>query len=124
MASPLDLLAARVETDPAFLANALAEYARSEGLDDAALARALGCAVGQLTPLRLCLRLRSDRIGEDADEVAGRFGVSRDALIAVVRRADALQALRGGAGMAGTLMAARDRDVSANGHDRQDGGPV
>ena len=73
MSAALDHLAARVGTDPLFLANALAEYARSEGLDDAGLAVALGCAESDLAGLRLCGVPRPERFREDAMRIAARF---------------------------------------------------
>ena len=60
MSGRLDGLARRVADDRFFLASALADYARSERLDDAGLAGALGCAVDALTTLRLCRRPAGD----------------------------------------------------------------
>jgi hypothetical protein len=56
MPHPLEALAARVATDPGFLASVLAVYQRRYSLDDSALAKALGCDVATLTDLRLCCR--------------------------------------------------------------------
>jgi hypothetical protein len=113
MSKAMASLAQRVADDPAFLAHALAEHAQGHGLDDAALAEALGCAVGQLPALRLCLRPRADpaHFLDDITEIVARFGVVEDTLIEVVRYADALLAIRGQT-MAGSglLMAARDRE--------------
>jgi hypothetical protein len=109
----LDRLARRLEDDPGFLACALAEYARSEGLDDAGLARLLGCAAADLTGVRLC---RAPRPGPadfraDVRHVAERFALDAARLMEVVRAADALRLLREGAAAApGFLMAARDRE--------------
>jgi hypothetical protein len=47
-------LARRVSDAPDFLACALAEFARSEKLDDNSLAERLRCSVDTLTYLRLC----------------------------------------------------------------------
>ena len=117
MAEHLNDLARRVQLDPFFLASALAIYARSEGLDDAALAARLGCLPETLTVLHLCRRPHPDaRFGHEIATIAARFSVSAELLATVVRRADALEAMRGpdavgasGLGERGTLIAARDR---------------
>lgn len=114
MPDPREHLARRVATDPAFLAWALAGYARGEGLDDAGLAAALGCPVPTLTTLRLCRLPAADppAFRQDIDRIAGRFGVDADVLAEAVRRAQALRRLQGGAAR-GTLLAARDDDRPA-----------
>jgi hypothetical protein len=98
MGRRIDALARRVESDPAFLAAPLGEYARSKGLDDEALARALGCPLESLGPLRLCLRPRPEPayFRHDVDQIASRFGLRADVLAEAVRRADALGAMRRG----------------------------
>lgn len=125
MPGRIDALARRVESDPEFLASALADYARSEGLDDEGLAAVLGCSVTVLGPLRLCLRPRpqAGQFRTDVDEIATRFGVRRDALVEVVRRADALAALRRPPSSQehGLLMAARDRAQDDSEVDRTEG---
>ena len=117
MSAALDHLAARVGTDPLFLANALAEYARSEGLDDAGLAVALGCAESDLAGLRLCGVPRPERFREDAMRIAARFGIDPDLLTDAVRRGQSLARLRAGprpTGVeAGVSLAARDADPPA-----------
>ncbi len=127
MAERLEALARRVQSDPAFLAAALADYARSEGLDEHGLAKALGCAPGQLAPLRLCQRPRAEPAGQfrrDVEQIAARFGVRAAVLAEAVRRSDALRALRGaGMGEQGTLMAARDRDEEPGPADNSPGEP-
>ena len=112
MSDPLKRLAARAASDPSFLASLLAEYARSEGRDDAGLARELGCPEETLTGVRLCRAPRPDPAGfrEDVRRVAERFALDADRLMEVVRQAEALRRLReGGSAAAGFLMAARDR---------------
>lgn len=111
MSAALDHLAARVGTDPLFLANALAEYARSEGLDDDALAAVLGCARAELTPLRLCGAPRPEHFRADAEAIAGHFGIDPNTLVAVVRRGQSLARLRAVQSpekAPGFLLAARD----------------
>ena len=85
----LEDLARRVESDPFFLACVLNDYARSEKLDDAALAAALGCDSETLTMVRLCRAPEPDRFREDIDQVVARFGVNRGVLEEAVRRGQA-----------------------------------
>lgn len=113
MSEALDKLAARVAADPSFLANPLAEFARSEALDDAGLARALGCDAGTLTRVKLCRTPQPDPDGFRADvaAVATRFGLDAAVLTNAVRRGLSLSRLRGAratAGEPGFLLAARD----------------
>ena len=112
MTSRIDAFARRVEADPFFLAPALADYARSEHLDELGLAEALGCPVDTLSRLRLCRRPRPDPISfrADIDKIASRFTVHADVLAEAVRRSDALSRLRQTTTEGhGLLMAARDR---------------
>ena len=114
MSEALDHLAARVAADPFFLAHPLAEFARSERLDDPALAAHLGCRVEDLTMLRLC-RAPTDSAEFRADvaAVAGRFGIDPTALAEAVRLGQGLAELRQAAPAAaepGVLLAARDAD--------------
>ena len=128
MSERLDALARRVQTDPAFLAAALADYARSERLDERGLAAALGCPPEQLSALRLCQRPRAEPAGQfrrDVEQIAARFGVRADVLAEAVRRSDALAALRRATDSArGTLMAARDREDMPPPADNPAGDPL
>ncbi len=111
MSSPLDRMARRAAADPFFLAAALDRHARSERLDDAALAARLGCDMPTLTMLRLCRMPRPEapHFGNDIDAIAGRFGVAADVLAAAVRRGQVLLRQQAGeSGAAGLLLAARD----------------
>jgi hypothetical protein len=117
MSDRLEHLARRVSGDEFFLASALAEYAHSEGLDDPGLAAALGCPASSLARLRLCRRPRPDPAGmrEDVMRIGEHFGIDPLLLAGVVRRADALAAMRRDtAGGAGALIAARDSEHSAD----------
>lgn len=108
--------------DPAYLAWALAEYQRIEGVDDVRLVKLLKMRdPARLSGLRLCLRPRDDRLPRDVDAIAAAYGVDADALVDVIRTVDALRAM--GAAppgtVAGRLLAARSRtpgkdDTSAN----------
>ena len=111
MADPLEALAARAEGEPFFLAAVLAAYARSEGLDHAGLAAALGCPLNQLAMLRLCRAPRTDPPGfwEDITAIAGRFGIDPLCLAEAVKRGRVVGRLRAATPAAGgLLMAARD----------------
>jgi hypothetical protein len=112
MPTHLELLASRVESDPFFLGCLLKGYARSEELDDTALAASLGCNSETLTMLRLCRTPDLDRFNEDINQIVARFGVDRDVLTLAVRRGQAIVAMArqpmGETG--GMLLAARDDD--------------
>ena len=113
----LEFLAQRASRDPAFLGHALAIYAASEGFDDVALARDLGCTVEQLTRVRLCLRPRAEEpsFWSDVEEVASSFALDAAALANAVRRADAVIAMQRAADASrGSLLAARDRETDAD----------
>jgi hypothetical protein len=113
MSGELDDMARRVRDDPFFLAAPLERYARSEHLDDAALAARLGGDAGALTRLRLCRNpdAESPAFWRDVERIAGHCGVDGDALAEAVRHGQALLAVQGVAGEAGFLMAARDEEV-------------
>jgi hypothetical protein len=53
---PRHALARRASTDPFFLGHALAGFAARNGLDDDALAAALGCPAAVLPSLYVCRR--------------------------------------------------------------------
>ena len=126
MSAALDHLAARVGTDPRFLANALAEYARSESLDDDGLIAFLGCAPADLTRLRLCGAPRQDCFRADVDAIAGQFGISPHTLTEVVRRGQSLAQFRAAQpaeAHPGFLLAARDHEPDPPPAPEAEGGP-
>lgn|SRR5262245_28209177 len=113
MADSLETMAAWAENEPFFLASVLAAYARSEGLDGAGLAAALGCPVGDLAMLRLCRepRTESGEFWEEVVCIAGRFGIDPQRLAEAVKRGRVVRQLQGARpGTGGSLMAARDRE--------------
>lgn len=115
MSAAMDHLAARVASDPLFLASALREYAQSAGLDDDGLAAELGCARADLTRLRLCRapRPEPEYFRADVSAIAERFCIAPDKLAGIVRRGQSLSRLRSaqtGAAESGFLLAARDDD--------------
>jgi hypothetical protein len=98
---------------PDFFACALAEYAHSEQLEDAALAVRLGCSVEALTHLRLCRMPRGQAplFWQDVERIAARFSVGAEVLAEIARRGQSLMSLKveGGLKQApGFLLAARD----------------
>lgn len=112
MASRLDHLARRVEGDPFFLGSALADYARSEHLDEQGLAATLRCSPETLTRLKLCRRPypEPERFRADLAAIVARFPADPAVLAEAVRRSDALARLRGSSMGPGALIAARDRE--------------
>ena len=111
----LETLARRLEEDAFFLAHALMGYARSEGLDEAGLAAALGCPPETLTMLRLCRSPRDDTFKEDIDSIATRFQVDAGVLADAVRRGQTIAVMqaRQPDQTGGMLLAARDDDRPA-----------
>jgi hypothetical protein len=99
-----------MDRDPFFLAWAFRVYTESEAMGDPELASFLGCETDGLPALRLCRRpsSASPTFREEIRAIAGRFGLKSEALAEVLRRAEALESLRGAEGK-GLLMAARDR---------------
>ncbi len=99
-----------------FLASALAEYTRSEGLDEAALAGRLGCSAETLTRLRLCRMPRASPplFWRDVELIAQRFAVPVELLGEIVRRGQSLVHLRSATGKQqdapDMLLAARDEE--------------
>jgi hypothetical protein len=109
---PVARVAALAEADPHFLAFALADYAASEGLDDAELAARLGCPVDRLPHVKLCPAPLADPAGFRAAVVgvAEAFGLDAAALAAAVRHGQAVAAPPDPApDDAAHLLAARDR---------------
>lgn len=110
MSDRLERFARRLRSDPYFLASALEDYAGSERLDRAGLAAALGCEPNQLGPLGLCRRPSPDAgsFADDVRRIAQRFNLPEERLAEVVRRSEALMALRE-ADIEDVVAAARDR---------------
>ena len=115
MTDPLEALAARAQREPFFLAAPLAAYARSEHLDDAGLADALGCRREDLVMVRLCRAPRAElpEFWEDVRCVAGRFGLDAERLAEAVKRGRVVLRLQAAPPGTGGLMAARDRHDEA-----------
>jgi hypothetical protein len=107
-------LAERLADAPDFLACALAEYARSERLEEAALAARLACSVEALMHLRLCRmpREQAPLFWQDVERIASRFSLDAESLAEIARRGQSLINLRKVEGTRqqepGFLLAARD----------------
>lgn len=93
------------------LASLLGEWSRAFGAD---AGEALGLDRKRTDELALCRRPRPDRWLEDARHLAGEFGIAPDALISLLRAAEAAESFRyahpQGDEVSGRLLAARDRD--------------
>lgn len=109
----LGLAANRAARRDFYLASALDAYKSIHGLDDASLARELGCDLDSLDRLRLCRRPSVESAGfrTDVQAIADRFSVDALALAQLLRELSSVEVMRGaetGQGSA-ILMAARDR---------------
>lgn len=78
--SRLQHLAARVATDPVFLAHAIAAYQTRHGITDDALAAELKCDAEQLVRLRLCACVRVEMCAADVQRIADGIGCDSAAL--------------------------------------------
>ncbi|MCI0457638.1 MAG: hypothetical protein L0Z62_11760 [Gemmataceae bacterium] len=107
----LDRAAARARTRPDFLGWVLARYQDLESLREANVQEQLGVSAEDWPRLQLCLRPRADRFLPDLTQIAQAFSIDRGALAAIIRRVDAVEAVRvrEEPGQAGSLLAARTR---------------
>jgi len=105
------ITARRVATEPAFVASQLLLYRKAENITPEMLAEELGISLRSLDRLALCLRPRPDTFAADVRTIAAHVGAEVGRLANVLRRADAVAAIRagGGASARGVLMAARKR---------------
>jgi hypothetical protein len=114
--------AERAASHPFYLAYALAVYQQSESLDDASLARFLGCQEADLPLLALCRRpgaVGEDEFGVDVAQIVSRHSVRRERLIHLLRQVEFLHAAQGAPALSATfnpqphsslLLAAQDRE--------------
>jgi hypothetical protein len=107
----LDRAAARARTRPAFLGWVLARYEDLESMQGGRLRELLGVPAGEWPRLQVCLRPRGDAFLQDVTQIASAFRIDRGMLAAVIRRVDAVEAVRAQEqpGRAGSLLAARTR---------------
>lgn len=104
-----DALLQHAVANPRFLAHTLETFARTEGISTEMLRLRLGCTPETYTALALCTHPRPTQFAADVDAIAVRFALDAGLLFQIIRRADAIAALRAG-GDSAALMAARDRE--------------
>src|SRR5438105_13995373 len=117
MGTHFERLAQRVQSDPFFLAAPLSCYAKSEHLDDDALAVRLECDRDALTHLRLCRNPEPmpPHFWQDIERIAARFQIDPHRLAEIVRFGQGLLQVRS-AGQTvadqttGFLVAAREEE--------------
>jgi len=122
MASHLEHMARRLEGDAFFLACPLKLYAKSEGLEEEALAAALKCSKESLVKARLCRSpvAEAETFQDDIQRIAAKFSVDAHALAEAVRRGQAIFQMTEGGKASRTLLAARDGDFQKD-SDRKKG---
>jgi hypothetical protein len=94
------------------LGSLLREFSQVERLSPKQLASLLSCEVETLDWLSLCYRPLPERFGEDVSRIAERFQIDPTQLAQLIRRAEAVAAVRSTARPREEtlLLAARDRD--------------
>jgi hypothetical protein len=109
----LEQLARRCEAHEWTLGAVFGRYCNVEHQTPESLASHFGCSLETLRWIAVCRRPRGDQFADDVRAVAERFNVSATKLAAIVRRVEAVDALRRpGAGDRDDeqmLLAARDR---------------
>jgi hypothetical protein len=101
----------RARLRPAFLGWVLARYGDLESPPVGSLREQLGVSAEDWPRLQLCLRPRAEAFLPDVTQIANAFGIDRAFLAAIIRRVDAVEAVREREqpGQAGSLLAARTR---------------
>lgn len=109
----LERLAQRCEAHDWALGAVFGRYCDVEHQGRESLASHFGCSLETLRWMSVCRRPRNDHFADDVRAVAERFKVSATKLAAIVRRVEAVEALRrpGSADVDDEqmLLAARDR---------------
>ncbi len=102
--------ATRAERRAFFIASALEDYRKMEGLDEAQLADYLHCTSSDLARLALCRRPKpeSPKFKDEVRAIARHTGIDAGRLMKLLRHVDALGALPTGNTALGAFMAARD----------------
>jgi hypothetical protein len=123
MATHLEHMARRLESDPFFLACPLMLYQKSEGLSDDALAAGLKCSGEALVSVRLCRAPagEDESFYDDIERIAARFSVDAAALAEAVRRGQALFRMAQSSNTSNTLLAARDGEAKDGGNQKKGG---
>lgn len=111
----LNLAVARAGRDRHFVASAIEAWSGANPGRD--VADFLGCSGDDVRRLALAPRpAAGGAFPATVQAICRDFPVSRDALVALFRAADTLDALRGGDNAGGLLLAARDRDPEGGGN--------
>ncbi len=95
-----------------FIASALEDYRKMEGLDEAQLADYLRCTPKDLARLALCRRPQSEssKFKDEVRAIARHTSIDGGQLMKLLRQVDALGALPAGNTALGAFMAARDSE--------------
>ena len=111
MATPswLTRAAARGADHPWMFGAIVAAYCDIERCSTDDVAARLDCTTDTLMWISLCRRPARDQFADQIQSIATRFNVSARELAAIVRRVDAIVALRSSDESAQELIAARDR---------------
>lgn len=132
--SRLTRLARRLQSDPRFMAYALAVYCEQEGIDEEELAQVLGIMPEMMSRLALCKRPddRSPEFAAQAREIADYTLADESQLANLLRQISGLEKLaqRGPAAidenevaeplMTGLLAVARDRDETEEDQEKRE----
>ncbi|MBX9681138.1 MAG: hypothetical protein K2X38_20465 [Gemmataceae bacterium] len=113
MNAALREMAKKAESRPFYLAASLRLYMDSEGMNEAALAKALGCKEDTLAEVRLCRAPRGEanEFQSDVDRIAAQFAIHATVLAEACRRGEVLRKMRESTTTdAGAYMAARDQE--------------
>lgn len=105
--------ARRATSESWTLGGLFAQYCSVENATDVEIANEVNCDIGTLRWLYLCRAPSSARFAQDVERIAQRFALDGNRLAALVRRVEALAALRApthDAGESELLLAARDRE--------------
>ena len=81
----LSNLARQAASKPEFVAHRLAAYQQAKNLDDADLAKQLGCSLDDLTHVRLCMLPRLDHFDGDVERIANHVHAKADELAMILR---------------------------------------
>jgi hypothetical protein len=108
----LERAAERSSERPWTLGAVLDEFGRTEGMAREEVAAFLGCGVETLQWLALCRKPDADAFAEDVWRIAERFAVDASKLAQLIRKTEAISALRQTKAPEedALLLAARDRD--------------
>lgn len=99
------------------LGSVLNIFCSTEGATREQVASLLGCSLDSVAWLSLCRKPRPDHFADDVARIAGRFQIEGSNLAQLIRRVDAIAALREPRDLGNVdpiLLAARDRNKEAD----------